>query len=141
MAKSLVLGPILAPKRFQSILPELDVRHCYKLSLYAISKKTNEPSLRKWQKNQFLGPILTPWPKFWPRKVFQWNLPVLDVGHCCKLSLHANLRKTNEPNLKKHPKTVLDPIFFFSKFCLRQSLGTMISYCHVQYQKKLMIQF
>ena len=30
---------------------------------------------------------------------------------------------------------------FLSKIWLRQSLGVMISYHHVQYQKKLMIQF
>ena len=31
-------------------------------------------------------------------------------------------------------------LFFPSKFWLRQSLDIMISYYHVQYQKKLMIQ-
>ena len=30
--------------------------------------------------------------------------------------------------------------FFFSKMWLRQSLDIMVSYYHVQYQKKLMIQ-
>ena len=30
--------------------------------------------------------------------------------------------------------------FFFSKIWLRQSLDIMVSYHHVQYQKKLMIQ-
>ena len=29
--------------------PLLDVRHCCKLSLYIISRKTNESNLRKWQ--------------------------------------------------------------------------------------------
>ena len=46
-------GPILAPLAqncFTWILPPLDVRHCCKLSLYAISRKTNKPNLRKWQK-------------------------------------------------------------------------------------------
>ena len=48
-------GPILAPstqfgsqKYFSCILPLLDVRHCYKLSFYEISRETNEPNLRKW---------------------------------------------------------------------------------------------
>ena len=57
MAENLVLGPILAPlaqiyaqKHFLSILSLLDVRNQYKLSLYAISRKTNGPNLRKWQK-------------------------------------------------------------------------------------------
>ena len=32
------------------VLSLLDVFHCCKLSLYALSRKTNEPNLRKWQK-------------------------------------------------------------------------------------------
>ena len=45
-------GPNSDPKKiFSWILPVLDVRHCCKLSLYAISRKTDEPNLRKWQKN------------------------------------------------------------------------------------------
>ena len=35
-----------------------DFMHCYKLSFYAISRKTNETNLRKWQQNLVLGPIL-----------------------------------------------------------------------------------
>ena len=31
-------------------------------------------------------------------------LPVLDVRHCCKLSLHAFSRKTNDPNSIKWQK-------------------------------------
>ena len=51
--------PNLVPKNFFSwILPLLDFRNCCKLSLYAISRKTNELNLRKWQKNQF-------WAQFW----------------------------------------------------------------------------
>ena len=43
--------PNLVPKNFFSmILPLLDVRNCRKLSVYAISRKTNEPNLRKWHK-------------------------------------------------------------------------------------------
>ena len=43
--------PNVGPKFFFSfILPMLVLRHCYKLSLYAISSKTNEPNLKKWQK-------------------------------------------------------------------------------------------
>ena len=41
-------GLKLGPKFFFScIFPLLHVRHCSKLSLYAISRKANEPSLRK----------------------------------------------------------------------------------------------
>ena len=54
MAKNLVSGPILAPTKISSlILPLLHVRHCCKLSMYAISRKTNDPNLRKWQKTKF----------------------------------------------------------------------------------------
>ena len=41
------------------ILPLLDIRNCCKLSLYAISRKTNKSDLTKWQKKTLvLGPIL-----------------------------------------------------------------------------------
>ena len=46
-------GPILAQiwyqKYFLWVLPLLDVIPCCKL-YYAVSEKTNEPNLRKWQK-------------------------------------------------------------------------------------------
>ena len=60
MAKKLILGlalvrfdPNLAQKSFSWSLPPLDVKHCCKLSLYAISKKTSELNLIKSQKNKF----------------------------------------------------------------------------------------
>ena len=34
-------------KIFSWLLPLLDIIHCYKLTLYAISRKTNKPNLRK----------------------------------------------------------------------------------------------
>ena len=40
------------------ILPRLKVRYCCMLSLYANSRKTKEPNLREWQKNQVSGLIL-----------------------------------------------------------------------------------
>ena len=52
--KPRVLGPILAqiwsPKSFLWVVPLLDNIHCCKLPLYAISRKTNKPNLKKWQK-------------------------------------------------------------------------------------------
>ena len=45
------------PKFSSWVLPLLDVIHCCNISLYAISRKTNEPNLRKSQKNP---------PSFWP---------------------------------------------------------------------------
>ena len=53
-------------KTFLWVLPLLDVRNCCILSLYAISRKINEPNLRKWQKTSFgshfslFGPNLGP---------------------------------------------------------------------------------
>ena len=45
-----IIVPNLDPKKkkfFVDFLPLLDVRHCCKLSLYAVSGKTNEPNFRK----------------------------------------------------------------------------------------------
>ena len=47
---NLISGPILArlaPQFFLLILPLLVVRHCSKLSSYAIERIINEPNLRK----------------------------------------------------------------------------------------------
>ena len=95
MPLSLKFGP---QNFFSWVLPLPDVRHCYKLSLYAISRKANEPNLKKWQKNFF-------WAQFWP------------IWH------------------KFGP-----PMFFSSRIWLRQSLEIVVSFHHVQFQKKLMIQ-
>ena len=60
-------GPNLGPQNFCSrILFLLDDRHCCKLSLYSISRKTNEPNLSKCQKTQFRARF---WP-LWPLKKF-----------------------------------------------------------------------
>ena len=58
------------PNFFSWILPLLVVRHCSKLSSYAIWRKTNERNLRKWQKTNFgpdfglFDPNLSPPPFF-----------------------------------------------------------------------------
>ena len=85
-------------------------------------------------KNLFPARFCALWPKFCPLKFLLWVLLLLDVIHCCKLSLHAVSRKTNEPNLRKWQKTSFGPDFgpfspksgcqfFFSKIWLRQSLS------------------
>ena len=73
--------------------------------------------------------------------------------HCCKLSLYPISSKTNEPNLKKwQKKPSFEPDFgpygpnsghqnFSSKICLPQSLDILVSYYHVQYQKKPIVQY
>ena len=65
---------------------------------------------------------------------FLWILLLQDVRRCCKLSVYAISRKNDEANLRKWQKTIFGPIWF------RQSLEIIVSYHHVQYQKKLMIQ-
>ena len=40
--------PNLDPKIF--FMGFTSTRHCCKLSLYAISRKTNKPNLKKWEK-------------------------------------------------------------------------------------------
>ena len=50
---------------FSGVLPPLDVIHCYKLTFYAISRKTNEQNLSKLEKDLVLGPILLPLAQIW----------------------------------------------------------------------------
>ena len=63
------------------------------------------------------------WPKFGPKKVFLWVLPLLEVKHCYKLSLYAISRETNKPEKKpiSGPLLALStqtwvPKFFFEDF-------------------------
>ena len=119
--KKLVLGLLLVlltqiwcPKFFSQTFPLLDVRHCCKLSLYPISRKTNEPNMRKRKKkkNQFQGSFQPVLAQIWSSKNFLCVLPLLDVMHCCKLSMYAISRKTNAKKLEKiTTKLVLGPIF------------------------------
>ena len=73
-------------------------------------------------------------------------ISILDVRHCCKLSLYTISRKTNEQNLRKWQKPNFGPDFdlfssnsgrqsFLKKIWLRQSLD-ITSYHHVQYQER-----
>ena len=57
-------------KKLFSILHLQDVMHCYKLLLYAISRKTNELNLRKWQKTYFWDWFWNLRPKFGPQTFF-----------------------------------------------------------------------
>ena len=102
-------------------------------------------------KNLILGPIWARLAEIWAPKTFLWVLPQLDVRHCRRLTSHAISRKTNDPNSRKGQNISfwacfrpLEPKFglpnFLKKLWLCQSLDTMVSYHHVQYQKKLMIQ-
>ena len=83
--KTLIFGPDFGPF-WPKFGPKIffDVMLCWKLSLNAISRKTNEQNLRKFQKTQCQHGY---WPlktKFGPQNDFLWILPLLDVRHCCK---------------------------------------------------------
>ena len=67
------------PKLFTWVLPLLNVRHCCKLWLYAISRKTMEPNLRTWQKKLILGSILARFAQIWVQRFFFVSLALLDV--------------------------------------------------------------
>ena len=51
-------------------LPQPDVIHCSKLSLYAISRKTNQSNLKIWQKKLVLDPILVLLAQIWTPELF-----------------------------------------------------------------------
>ena len=78
---------------------------------------------------------------------------ILDVIYCSKLLLYAMSRKTYDPDSVKWWKTLfwthfrsIGPKFGLLNFSFKhlafkhQSLDIMVSYHHIQYQKKLMIQ-
>ena len=92
------------PKIFSWVLPLLDVKHCCKLSAYKTSGKTNKSNLKKWQKTYFGTQFWPLWHKFEPPKNFSRVLTLLDVEHCCKLSLYGISKKTNESKLKNGKK-------------------------------------
>ena len=147
--------PNFSPSNFFLWVLPILVRNCCKLSLYAKSRKTNEPNVRKWgeKKQTNLGPDFGLFgPNLGAKKILLVLTPP-NVRHCCKPLLYVISQKTNEQNLRKWQKklvseTILAPLtqiqadnfFFFSKIWLQQSLDIMVNYHHLQYQKKLMIQ-
>ena len=58
------LAQIWALNFLSRVLPLLDVRHCHKKSLFAISRKMYDPNLIKWQKTSFLAWFRPVGPKF-----------------------------------------------------------------------------
>ena len=113
MAKNLVPGrfwhlwPKFGPQKilygfFWWVLPLLDVIHCCKLSLYAMTRKTNEPNLRKWQKTLFWARFRLICPKFGPPIFFFFLKPDSSVTiYHCQLSSSTISEKTNDPILRK----------------------------------------
>ena len=69
------------PQFFSWVLPQLDVIHCCKLSLYIISRKTNELNLTNCKKPIF-GPILAHLAQICSTKIFLskiWLHQSLDI--------------------------------------------------------------
>ena len=104
MPKKLIAGQILTqilvPNFFFVGFILLDVRHCCKLSLYAISRKTNN---RKWRKNLVLVLTYDSGPKFEMPFFFSFKNLVLSVTryHMGQLSSSTLSGKTNNPILRK----------------------------------------
>ena len=88
--EKIISAPIWATILFSELSALLDVRHCPKLQSCAISRKTNDATLR------------TPPPPPPPCQIFfSWVLPPLVVRQCSKPTSYAFSWKTKEPNLKK----------------------------------------
>ena len=86
--EKIISAPIWATIFFSELSALLDVRHCPKLQSCAISRKTNDATLRipPSPANDFFS---------------SWVLPPIVVRQCSKLTSYAFSWKTNEPNLKK----------------------------------------
>ena len=95
--------PTFWPQIFFSwISPLLNVRYCCKLSLYPISRKTNESNLGKWQKNIVSSPIFT--HLFDPnssREFFFQKSGFISHYKSWSATIKYNIRKTNDPILRK----------------------------------------
>ena len=106
MTKKLFLGMIFTqicfPKKFfGGELPLLDVIHCCQLSLYAISRKTNEPNLRKWQRTQIRTRFWLNRPRLGLQFFFLKNLPSSVTRYHDQLSSCTISEKTNDLILRK----------------------------------------
>ena len=106
--KNLVQSPIFpllvhiwAPNFFSSILPPPVVRHCCKLSLYAILRKTNEPNLRKQQKKLVLEPSLVHLAKIRVANFFFLNLAPSVTRYHGQLSSCTISEETYDSILRK----------------------------------------
>ena len=105
----------------------------------------------KKKKQQILGLILVPFGPDLVLKMFfwfyvYWMLDIVASYHC--MQFQGQLMNQTWENGKKpsfgpilvHLPEIRATKFFFSKIGICQSLDIMVSYHHVQYQKRLMIQ-
>ena len=94
--------PKFRPKNFSlCVSPLLDVRYCYKLSLYVLSRKTNDPNSRTWQITSFWAWFRPTGPKFGPKNFSKkiWVCQSLDIMVSYQHVKYQ--RKTNDPLLRK----------------------------------------
>ena len=118
--------------------------HCCKLTLYAISSKTNEPNLTNWQKTYFRAQFWPLRPKFKPQIFFRGFHPYQMLDNVAyKLSLNAISKKNNKPNKENGKKTSLGSNFgafgpnsgrqfFFFFFFFFKNLAPSITRYHGQ---------
>ena len=123
----LIWVQICSPNFFLYVLLLLDVIHCCKVSLHAISRESNEPNLRQWQKSWFRARFCPFCPNLGLKFFFSCILSGPDVRYCCKLLLHVISSKTNGRNSEKRQKKPsfapdfgpfglnVDHYFFFKK--------------------------
>ena len=91
-------GPNLDPQMFFVDLPLLDIRHCCKLSLCAISRENYKINLRKWQKKLSFGPDFGPFDLNLRPKCF-FSLDIVASYHC--MQFQGKLIKQTWENCKK----------------------------------------
>ena len=104
---------------------QLDVTNCCKPPLYEISKKFNEPNLRKSQKNPACGPILT--------TLAQKFLELIPTYHCTQyqgklMNQTWEIEKKNLFWIRFWPiRPKFGSTIFFS-----QKMASLVARCHGQ---------
>ena len=137
-------------KIFSWILPLLYVRHCCKISLSGIWRKTYKPNLRKWRKNLYQDRFWPLWRKFGSQKLFHgfylyYMLGFVASYYCMQFQAKL-ICQTWENSKKPTSGTILAPLVqilarnFFQKFYLYYILDIVASYHCMQFQGKLIKQ-
>ena len=77
------------------------LKHCRKVSLYSISRKSYDSNSIKWQKKTYIGPDLSPLGPNLGTNFFSKNLACSLTRYHVQLSSCAILEKTNDPILRE----------------------------------------
>ena len=123
----------------------LVVRNCSKLSSYAISRKTNKPNFRKWQKKTNFGPNFSPFgqdlgsPNYFHGFYLSWYLDIVPSCHPMQFTrkrMNQTCQNGKKPNFGP-PKFFLRvlPFYLYLYF-----LDIVASYHFMQLQGKLINQ-